>query len=138
MGYVTTTEYQELKRKHDEIFLELASIKRYNRDNRLINVDVGDPAPVDTDERKIYVARVAAFFQDVLEEKFKSMISNIHNLIEEEGIDEKQHYKLLGAVYSLRELLVWGKNMINEHVSYQSDTQDVTGEEIDKLKQLLK
>lgn len=140
LGYVTTTEYLKLKDEKDFLEMEVLRLKKEKKRNlEIISADFGDPSPSDTEERKAYVAKVTGFFADILEKKIKSMISATHNLLEEEGLDEKQHYKLLGAIYSLRDFLVWGDSMRNEHISYQiPESDDIAEEEINDLKKLLK
>jgi len=139
LGYVTTTEYLKLKDEKDFLEMELLRLKKEKKKNlEIISADFGDPSPSDTEERKAYVAKVVGFFEDVLRDKIKSMISATHNLLEEEGLDDKQHYKLLGAIYSLRDFLVWGDSMRNEHIAYQTpESDEIVQEEINDLKKLL-
>lgn len=135
LGYVTTTEYQKVADENAELKKQNFILKnKVFRDTSLIDTDLKDPAPIDREERKIYVAKVAGFFEEIFEKKLKFMISNTHVTMESEENSQKQQDLLVGAVYSLRELLLWGRNMLNEHISYLNNEADISEEEINELK----
>lgn len=139
LGYVTKTEYQKIVDENMELKKDNLILKnKVIRDTTLIDADMGDPSPLEKESRMAYVAKVAGFFEDIFEKKLKHMISNTHLLMEQEENTEKQMDKLVGAVFSLRELLLWGRNMLNEHVAYLQDTKDISEEEIDELKEKIK
>lgn len=139
LGYVTTTEYQELEQKKDNLYNKLMELEAENVDlklkiytapkTELVPCDLLDPSPTEVVERKAYVAKVAGFFQDVLNKKIYAMISASHSLLEDESLSEKQSDKILGSIYSLREFLHWGKTMLNEHLSYIQEGKEETAEE---------
>lgn len=139
LGYVTKTEYQQLIDENLELKKDILVLKnKVIRDTTLIDTDIGDPSPRDKEPRAAYVAKVAGFFEEIFEKKLRHMISNTHNLMEQEENTEKQMDKLVGAVFSLRELLLWGRTMLNEHVSYLQKEADISEEEVDELKEKLK
>ena len=139
LGYVTKTEYQKIANENAELKKDVLILKnKVLRDTSLVDTDMGDPSPLEKEARMAYVARVSGFFQDIFEQKLKYMISNTHNLMEQEENTEKQMDKLVGAVFSLRELLLWGRNMLNEHVSYLQKEADISEEEVDELKEKIK
>lgn len=84
-----------------------------------IDADMGDPEPVDTEKRRMYVAEVAGLHKEILEPKFKFMISNIHKMMELETNTQKQDDIWRGAVYFAREIMRWGERMVNEQVANQ-------------------
>lgn len=88
---------------------------------RIIPMDTGDPIPEGGDQRKFYVAKVAGLHKDILKPKLKQMISKVHNLLEEESNDHNLDLILKGAVYSFREILIWGDSMVNEQIANQID-----------------
>ena len=87
---------------------------------KYIDVDIGDPSPVDTVERKEYVAIVAGLHKEILEPKLKYMISVSHNLLEAVSADRDFDLVMKGVVYSFRELLKWGDAMVSEQVANQT------------------
>ncbi len=88
--------------------------------DKIIDMDLGDPSPKDTENRKLYVAQVAGIHKEILEPKFRQMISATHALME--PTDNERDYDLIlkGVCYALREMLRWGESMVNEQMSYQS------------------
>jgi len=143
LGYFTTTEYlAKEKELQDEIALLKLKIIRLEKltqkDISLIDIDIGDPTPSDTDSRKAYVAQVAGFYFDILEKKVKHMLSNVHTLMEDCENDDKRSHQLAGAAYSLREFLFWGRTMTNEHMSYLTKESEISEEELGELKEKIK
>lgn len=142
LGYITTTEYLANERKlKDEIALLQVRIsqleKRTQKDISLVDIDLNDPEPT-TEFRRNYVGQVAGFFVDILEPKLKFMLSKVHSLMEDAETDNKRQQQLIGAVYSLREILFWGRSMLGEHISYQQEDADKPDEEFKQLKDLIK
>ena len=143
LGYITTKEYlakeKELQETIQELQLKIFKLERLTqRETHIIDIDIADPTPDIPEARKAYVANVAGFFFDVLEKKLKHMLSNVHTLMEDCENDDKRNHQLAGAAYSLREMLFWGKSMVNEHVSYLVPQTEITEEEIDELKEKIK
>lgn len=143
LGYLTTTEYlareKELKDRIASLELEVFRLERLTqKDISLIDIDIADPTPSDTDARKVYVSQVAGFFFDVLEKKIKHMLSNVHTLMEDCENDDKRNHQLAGAAYSLREFLFWGRTMVNEHMSYLTKQSEISEEELSELKEKIK
>lgn len=143
LGYFTTTEYlaKEKELKDEIALLKLKIIrleKLTQKDISLIDIDMSDPAPSDTDSRKAYVAQVAGFYFDILEKKVKQMLSNVHTLMEDCENDDKRNHQLAGAAYSLREFLFWGRAMTNEHMSYLTKESEISEEELGELKEKIK
>jgi len=101
----------------------------------IIDITLGDHIPTDTEARKMYVASVAGFFKEIMQKKLEFMIANTHNMLEETTNDRDFDLMLKGAVYSFRELLVWGKLMLNEQMANQ--TENVSEEDIQSLKDKL-
>ena len=143
LGYITTTEYlekeKEYKDKISDLELKIFKLERLTqKDISLIDVDLSDPTPLKTEARRAYVAHVAGFFFDILEKKLKFMLSNVHTLMEDSENDERRKNQLVGAAYSLRELLFWGRNMTNEHISYLNKEAELSEEEVQELKDIIK
>lgn len=103
-------------------------------EKELIDITLGDPTPTDSEERKAYVAAVAAFYKNYLEKKLNVMLMNIHNLLEPQDNDREYDLALKGAAYICRDLKLCGEAMINEQVG---DNQEGV-QEVDKNVQILK
>lgn len=88
----------------------------------LVEVDMGNPIPLGSEERKMYVAAVAGFFKDILQPRILYMISRLHNTLEE--ADQSQDERLKGSLDTWRALLHWGNEAINEHVSNLNESNE--------------
>jgi hypothetical protein len=87
----------------------------------LIDTNLGDPIPLGTEERKMYVAAVAGFFKEIFEKKLYHMISVSHNMLEETNSDRDYDLMLKGTIFAYRDLLKWGESMVNEQVANQNE-----------------
>lgn len=103
-----------------ELILQIrkSEISEAHKDN-LLDIDIGDPSPVDIVKRKEYVALVAGLHKDVLEPKLKQMISVSHNLLESDQTDRDFDLLMKGVIYSFREILKWGDSMVSEQIASQ-------------------
>lgn len=102
----------------------------------LIDIKLGDPAPLDKEQRALYVAKVAGLHKEIFEPKIKHMISNAHSLLEE--TDNPRDYDLMvkGGIYMLWELHRWGELMMSEQVANQNNQNpSLPDEEINNPKQ---
>lgn len=103
-----------------------------------VSLSVGDPSPVDTEQRKAYVAQVAGFFKEIMDPKLNQMLSVAHNLLEETSNGNEYDLVLKGVTFSYRDLMKWGQSMVNEHVSNQTSVKDdVSVEEVKTLQEKL-
>jgi hypothetical protein len=93
--------------------------ERINEWSVNIDLDIGDPSPQKQDLRRAYVAKVAGLYFDVLENKLKHIMSNIHNELEDTNNTPEQDLILKGAAYFCRDFMVWGKRMVNEQMANQ-------------------
>lgn len=94
-----------------------------------IDVNLGDPSPVDSKERALYVAQVAGLHKEILEPKLKQMISNIHQLLGEATNDREYDQALKGALYFAWEFIRWGNMMVGEQIAIQTQTAPGSSEE---------
>ena len=92
-------------------------------------VGLNDPSPVDKVERTLYVARVAGLYKDILQPKFNHMISNLHGLLEEATNDREYDQSLKGAIYFAKEVMLWGKLMMNEQIAIQTEQNNSSDED---------
>jgi len=90
------------------------------REHLAIDPFIGDPEPKDTKVRTSYVSTVAGVYKDILAPKWKQMIANALFLLEDPSNSKEHDLMLKGAVYALRENLLWGEKMVNEHVALLS------------------
>ena len=90
------------------------------KEKKLVDTKIGDVAPTKIEERKAYVAQVAGFHTDILEKKLNQMIVACHILLEEPENSSETDLALKGTIYSFRELIRWGKSMVNEQISYNN------------------
>lgn len=110
-------------------------LKKYKKP--MIDVDMGDPSPNKYEQRKAYVAAVAGFHKDYLEEKIKKIISDMRQDLERVSRDtygySQAEYDLYlkGAINFGWLLMEWGESMINEHLANQ---QELTDGELEDLK----
>jgi hypothetical protein len=102
----------------DQVFELSAKVK-----TPFVDADLGDPIPIGSEARKLYVATVAGLHKDILEPKLKFIIANIHKAMEEEGNTDKINNMWVGAIYCARELLRWGDRMVNEQVANQTNSK---------------
>lgn len=84
-------------------------------------VGLKDPSPVDKLQRALYVAQVAGLHKEILEPKFKQMISGLHEMLEEATNDREYDQSLKGAIYFAWEVIRWGQAMVNEQLANQTD-----------------
>lgn len=108
---------------------QIATLSQQNRDlsaqvkTPFVNADLGDPTPVGSEARALYVGTVAGLHKEILEPKLKYMISNIHLLMEDEKNSGKDDDMWRGAIYFAREILRWGNRMVNEQVANQNKSK---------------
>jgi len=146
-GYISNAELnkvvQSLRNENEYLKKENFSLKTENTSFRaaekktleVVDFTLGDPIPQDSEARKAYVARVAAFYSEVFDPKLKFMLSHVHVMFEEENNSRDLDLILKGVTYAFRELMKWGKVMINEQVANQNT--DVPESDVEKLKEQL-
>ena len=78
-----------------------------------------DPSPLVQQERAGYVARVAAFYKEVLEPKLKHMISEQQAELSVPTSPRDLDLINKGSINAFSLLMDWGEEMINEHVANQ-------------------
>lgn len=100
----------------------------------IIDPFMGDPSPIDSQSRKMYVAQVAGLHKDILEPKLKHMISNAHQMLEESSNDRDYDLSIKGVVYALREMIRWGNTMTNEYLAYVGDDDPSKPEKVNNDK----
>lgn len=122
-------ENNKLKNEVSSLQAKVDAYQLSLKAKNLISVDLGDPAPIEGDKRKNYVATVAGLHKDTLEPKLKQMISVAHNLLEDETNNREIDLSLKGAIYAWRELIHWGNVMVNEQVANQADDPSSSEEE---------
>lgn len=147
-GYISLQEHNHIvgvlfKQKEameKEIFLLNVKVTSFEEAEKkfhpLVDFSLGDPAPKDSEQRKTYVARTAGFFSEILEPKLKSMLSSLHNMLEERDSDRDFDLILKGVAYAFRDLIKWGNAMINEQVANQNI--NVSEGDVENLKEKLK
>jgi hypothetical protein len=122
-----TVREAELVAERGELKRQIANLSGQVKDlsakvkTPFIDADLGDPIPIGSEARKLYVATVAGLHKDILEPKLKFIIANIHKAMEEEGNTDKINNMWVGAIYCARELLRWGDRMVNEQVANQNN-----------------
>lgn len=137
--YVKNLNNQISQLKDEQLILraKLISLEHLEAEKpkEIIDIEIGDPTPTDSEARKIYVATVAGFFKNIMEPKLKYMLSYLHNRFEEQDSERDFDLILKGAAYSYRELIKWGNTMINEQISNQTD---ISESDVELLKNKLK
>lgn len=113
-------EIDSLKQRLEGAF---AVINSFKNKGFVVDSFMGDPSPVDREQRGLYVARVAGLHKDILGPKLKHMISTSLKLLEDSTNDREYDQAVKGAIYSLRELIRWGDAMVNEQLSYQTENR---------------
>ncbi len=110
----------------ENIELKESLIKLNTLGNKeIVDVFLGDPSPVDVEEYKLYVARVAGLYQDILCPKIKYMISQSHHLLKESSNDRDYDQAIKGAIYALSEIMRWGESMVNKQIAIQTQEKDI-------------
>lgn len=122
LGYV---KISDRNRYIDDLKSEIRTINALlkvetdkNKRLSILDVNVGDPSPIDTEQRKEYVARVAGLHKDILQPKIKQMISSIYKDMEFVENSRETDLILKGVIYALKEIDNWANLMISEHVAY--------------------
>lgn len=97
-----------------------------------IDINIGDPSPVDYENRKLYVAAVAGLHKDILSPKLYQMISK--NREEMDNMENVRDLDLVlkGVSYALWELDRWGNQMIGEQIENQK--QEEIPEKVEEIK----
>ena len=83
-----------------------------------------DPVPDDTEERKMYVAKVAGLHTEILRSKLEHMISGSANCLKDWANDTDMDMKLKGVIYALEEIIRWGDAMVNEQIANQIEDKE--------------
>lgn len=84
------------------------------KEPRNIDLSIGDPEPSDIEERAQYVARVAAFFQDILNPKLERMKSQQAVAMQDPSEDMMMTQYRRGAINAFALLQDWGDLMVSE------------------------
>ena len=113
---------ERLKRSQKEV-VELRE-KVGTKNTSFLDMDIGDPAPVDTDKRRTYVAAVAGLYKDYLEPKANVMLKHAFLLLEASTNDREFDQAVKGSIYTLREFKLWGEKMVNEQIANQVNSQE--------------
>lgn len=111
----------EIKKQLDLVTAERDMMAERLKIKEAIDAKMGDPSPVDGQERRTYVARVAGLYKDILEPKYRQMISTAHALLEESSNNREFDQALKGGIYMLWEMIRWGDSMVNEQVANQNN-----------------
>lgn len=149
LGYITEAQHEiavaSLKNKVSQLEgenltlrAEVTSYKNSEpeKPKTLIDIRLGDPIPLDSEARKMYVAQVAGFFKDIMKPKLDFMLSNLHNMLEERDSDRDFDLILKGVAYAFRDLIKWGDVMTNEQVANQNPSES-SEEDVQSLKDKL-
>lgn len=132
-------ELSDIKIKNSLLRAEVRSFtEKVKEEKQIFDFSEGDPIPSGVEERKMYVASVAAFYKSILEQKLKYCISVAHNLLEETSSDRDFDLTVKGVVYSFRELMKWGETMLNEQVANQLGDEPEEVPLTDRIKELTK
>lgn len=139
LGYIPVEEYNQLTVTLDKMKVEKLILEQKRIPLPLVEVDMGDPSPSDMEERKAYVSQVAGFHHEILKDKIQSLVSNAYGQFEKIdretfGLTQEQYDLFLkGTINGFWSLYEWGELMISEKVSYETDSDLLTDEEIQKL-----
>lgn len=142
LGAVPASELESERQKSLSLKAELIALREQKSKERpIIAVDEGDPAPLDTAKRKMYMAQVAGFHKDILSPKLKHFVRLMREDFEKVNRDtfgySQQDYDLYlkGAINGFWLLHDWGDAAINEMISYTQEPEEVDLTELkDKLK----
>ncbi len=110
----------------------------------VVDVNLKDPGPTDSENRKLYVAQVAGFHKDVMGHKLLHLIAESRSQFEQidrntYGYSQEQFDLILkGTINALWLIYSWGEDMINEQISNQQEEfENLTDEEKQRLKDKL-
>lgn len=139
---VPASVLEEERQKSLSLKAELIALRNEKKKERpVIAVDEGDPSPLDTAKRKMYIAQVAGFHKDILSPKIKHLVRLMREDFEKVNRDtfgySQQEYDLYlkGAINGFWLIHDWGESAINEIISYSQEPSEVDLEELkDKLK----
>ena len=122
-------ENSKLKRLCSEVSKQNRILEDKIKKKDLVDVKMGDPAPIDSEQRKLYVSKIAGLHKEILEPKLKQMISSIHTLLEDETNPRDLDQTLKGTIYAFWEIIRWGNMMVNEQISNQmNQSQDLSND----------
>jgi len=123
----------------DELILEKQEIRHRYLDIKK-KWESLDPSPNGSDSRKIYTAKVAGFYSDILRDKLECMMAEQKDKLAMVGLPDWEYnlYRSCTNVMSL--LLDWGDLMQTEFMSYaQEEKEKSEGDKSEeKLKEALK
>lgn len=117
--------------ENTELLQKLDSISKAREAVEKIDVFSDDPIPLDSVKRREYVAQVAGLHKDILEPKFKHMISRSLLLLEDSTNDREFDLAVKGAIYFAREFIRWGNLMVSEQINNQMQGSEVTNNKED-------
>lgn len=113
------TENDELSKYNKSLFKEITELRKSSK-KFPIDINIKDPTPTKSNQRKEYVGEVAGFHTKILKSKITQMIHASHMLFEEENSYEQDNM-LRGVIHAFREIIRWGDGMVNEQLGNQVD-----------------
>lgn len=124
-------ENDELVGRLTETETELKTIKESIK-KFPIDVNIKDPIPSGSKQRKEYVSEVAGFHINFLKPKLLQMINATHILFEEENL-HRQDLMLRGVTHAFREIIRWGDGMVNENMGNQTDDPSLPEKTLEEI-----
>lgn len=133
---VPIKQLRKIEESKDFLYNENLKLRSENKVLRGVEfphvpVDAEDPDPIDSEQRKLYVARVAGFYHDIFEKKIISIISENRNELSKLRNTRDFDIYLKATENALWLVRDWGKAMIAEHMENQ---RGITPSEVDELK----
>lgn len=106
---------------------DIQRFKQLKQDMSVLKVDIKEymnPEPIDTEERKLYVSRIAGYFDGGLRDYIRYLRTNFTKEIARFPISEKEadfHRAGINLCYLLEE---WGDTMCEEHLANMREGKD--------------
>lgn len=94
-----------------------------HKDN-IIKINVDDGEPIDSLQRKEYIANVVVFFGSIMKPKLESMIGKQHQLLATPTNSREMDIFIKANINAMSLLLDWGDACLLEHMQNIEDARD--------------
>lgn len=124
----------QFEKEKKELVAQVFELERKLKNREFIDIGIGDPMPVDSKERRLYVGAVAGLHKEILRPKLMQMIAKTREALDEQENTRDHDLLLKGTSYALFEIIRWGDLMASEDQAYNAGQNPSVPEDKEKDK----
>jgi hypothetical protein len=94
-----------------------------HKDN-IVNLNIDDGEPIDSLQRKEYIANVVTFFASIMKPKLENMIGQQYKLLGSPANSREMDIFIKANINAMSLLLDWGDSCLSEHIQNIEDARD--------------